>query len=256
MSLYVSKLIASLMLPLGWVAILGLLALVMLWRGNQHVAAAMIVGQLTLLWVCAMPWTAHRLTAWLEADYPPIALGETPVADVVVVLGGALNVVGDPPTENLTSAADRVLRAARLYRAGKADYVLAVGGNLEWLAQAMPEALAMRDLLLEWGVSAAAIVTETSSQNTRENAQHAAAIIHERGWERVLLVTSATHMPRAVAAFRAAGIEVIPSPTDYGVVGTQPLDILDFLPDAGSLGGVSYALRELLGRVYYRWRGW
>ncbi|MFZ1539628.1 MAG: YdcF family protein, partial [Chromatiaceae bacterium] len=173
-----------------------------------------------------------------------------------VVLGGAVGLVGDPPTENLSGGSDRILRAARLYRAGKVGRVLAVGGNQSWLGNPVPEAEAMRDLLVEWGVPAAQVLTETASGNTRENALYAAAIIREHGWTRVLLVTSARHMHRAVAAFRAAGIAVIPSATDYAVVGPQPLDVLDFLPNADALGGVSFALREWLGRAYYWLRGW
>ena len=124
------------------------------------------------------------------------------------------------------------------------------------LGNPVPEAEAMRDLLVEWGVPAEHVLTETASWNTRENAWNAAALIRAHGWTRVLLVTSATHMRRAVDAFRAAGIEVIPSATDYAVVGPQPLDVLDFMPDVAALDGVSFALREVLGRVYYQLRVW
>ena len=162
----------------------------------------------------------------------------------------------DPPVENLSEASDRVLRAARLFRAGKVAYVLAVGGNLPWLGGSVPEAEAMRDLLNEWGVPRDAVVTETSSRNTRENALLAAEIVRSRGWGRVLLVTSAAHMRRAVAAFRAVGLDVMPSPTDFQVRGSPPLDMLDFLPDAGALSQTSAVMREVIGLWFYRWRGW
>lgn len=256
MSLYLTKVLALLVLPLGWVVLSALLALVLLGLGWRRAGAAAIGVQLGLLWVCAMPWTADRLTVWLEAPFPPVALERTPMADVAVVLGGAVGPVGDPPVENLEDASDRVLRAARLFRAGKVSRVLVVGGNLPWLAGSVPEAESIRDLLVEWGVPRDAVITETASQNTRENALFAADIVRERGWKRILLVTSAAHMTRAIGAFRGVGLDVIASPTDYGVVEVAPLDLLDFLPDAGALSQTSAVVRELVGRWVYCWRGW
>jgi uncharacterized SAM-binding protein YcdF (DUF218 family) len=256
MSIYLTKVLAVFALPLAWALFLGLTALVLVARGRRRPAVSIIAAQFGLLWVCAMPWTAGRLTAWLEAPFPPVALEQTPVSDVAIVLGGAVGAVGDPPVENLSGASDRVLRAARLFRAGKARHVLAVGGNQPWLSRSVPEAEAMRDLLVEWGVPREAVFTEIRSENTRENALFAADIVRAQGWERLLLVTSAAHMGRAAAAFRAVGLDVIPSPTDYGVVAPPPLDLLDFLPDAAAFDGTSAIVRELIGRWYYGWRSW
>lgn len=245
--LYLTKVLTLFVLPLGWVFLMGALALILLARGRRGWAGGLVVGLLTLLWVCAMPWTAYHLSARLEARYPPVAIAQTPVADVAVVLGGAVGPIGEPPGENLTEGSNRVLRAARLFRAGKVRQVLAVGGNQDWMNAGAPEGELIRDLLVEWGLPREAILTEPTSRNTRENALRAAAIIHDRGWKRVLLVTSATHMRRAVEAFQAVGITVIPSPTDFATREPLVLDLLDFLPDAGALLGVSMAMREILG---------
>ena len=256
MSLYLTKVLALLALPLGWALLLAGAGLLLLVTGRRRAAGVLFVLQCVLLWAAAMPWTADRLMTALEAPYPPVAVDESPAADVAVVLGGALGPVGTPPTENLSDASDRVLRAARLFRAGKVRAVLVSGGRQPWLAGTVPEAELMRDLLVEWGVPRRAVIMESVSQNTRENALMSAEIIHAKGWRRVLLVTPAAHMPRAVGAFRAAGVEVIPSPTDYRVPEPAPLDVLDFLPDAGALAQTSAALREVIGRWFYRWRGW
>lgn len=258
MPLYLTKVLEVLALPLGWVLLLGVTALSLTIFERKRAAGWVLGAALALLWVCAMPFTAFRLTHWLESGYPPVRLEETPVADVAIVLGGAVGSVGEPPVENLTGASDRVLRAARLYRAGKADWVFAVGGNLPWLGGARPEAELVRDLLVEWGVPGEAILLETTSRSTRDNAVFAAEFAASQGWEKLLLVTSASHMARAVGAFRAAGLDVIPSPTDYAIVPSvpMPLDILDFLPTAGALAQTSKAMHEVIGRRYYRWRGW
>jgi uncharacterized SAM-binding protein YcdF (DUF218 family) len=256
MSIYLTKVLALFALPLGWAVLLGLAALLLMAFGRRRAAGWLIGLQLGLLWACAMPWTADRLTVWLEAAYPPVVLEQTPVADVAIVLGGAVRAVGDPPTENLAEGSDRVLRAARLFRAGKVRQVLVAGGNQPWLGGAIPEAEAMRDLLVEWGEPREAVFTETRSETTRENALFAADIIRAQGWERMLLVTSAAHMGRAVGSFRAVGLDVIPSPTDYGVVEDAPLDLLDFLPDSRAFEATSAVVREVIGVCFYRWRGW
>jgi uncharacterized SAM-binding protein YcdF (DUF218 family) len=291
-TLYLSKLLALALLPVGLAVLLGILALVMMAVGRRRAAVLLLAAQVGLLWVLAAPWVAMRLTLWLEGDFPPVALVDTPPADVAIVLGGAVGRVGEPAVENLTGASDRVLRAARLFRAGKVDAVLAVGGNLSWSGYRIPESALMRDLLVEWGVPKDAILLETRSQNTRENALFAAETLTAQDWDRVLLVTSASHMKRAVGAFRAVGVEVIPSPTDYAVLpatrlaGQQqpredtdreqvdrsdaavlshrrgeeadgPTDgITSLLPTVAALQRTTAVIHELLGRTYYRLRGW
>jgi uncharacterized SAM-binding protein YcdF (DUF218 family) len=249
-----SKLLVVFGLPLGWAFLLGGAALLLLALGRRRLAGGLVLAQLVVLWVFAMPWTSYQLTAWREAEFPRVALEETPPADVAVVLGGAVGALGNPPSENLNGASDRVLRAARLFRAGKVDHVLAVGGNY-WIGEEASEAVLIRDLLVEWGVPRDAVLTEDSSRNTRENATLAAEIIRREGWTRVLLVTSASHMRRAVREFQAAGVDVIPSATDYSIVGPASFGPLDFLPDAGSLGATSSAVREVLGRAVQQLRG-
>jgi uncharacterized SAM-binding protein YcdF (DUF218 family) len=71
-----------------------------------------------------------------------------------------------------------------------------------------------------------------------------------------LLVTSAAHMPRSVAAFEKVGVEVFPVSTDVRVVGASKFTMFDFLPHAGALSMTTDAMREWLGRKVYQFRGW
>jgi len=81
-------------------------------------------------------------------------------------------------------------------------------------------------------------------------------LLDKRKVKRILLVTSAIHMPRALATFRTLGITAIPSPTDYLEVDRKNFEIKDFLPNIDALGDTSLAVREYLGIMAYRWRGW
>jgi len=148
-----------------------------------------------------------------------------------------------------------VLYAARLYRAGKAPLILASGGKLPWL-QGGGEAIIIKDLLVEWGVPTKAVLTETSSRTTRENALYIRELLERHGFQRILLVTSAMHMPRAMATFSNLDIAVIPATTDITVVDKLNGNILDWLPTAGALQLSSMAIKEYLGIWVYRLRGW
>ena len=104
-------------------------------------------------------------------------------------------------------------------------------------------AVFMQDL----GVPAQAIALEETSRNTRQNADYSAALLKARDIEHILLVTSALHMPRALALFKAQGLEVTPAPTDFEAGQEPPHGLLAWLPDAGALNGSALAMKELVG---------
>jgi uncharacterized SAM-binding protein YcdF (DUF218 family) len=120
-------------------------------------------------------------------------------ADVIVVLGG-----GDVGT------ARRTRHAAALYAQGYAPALLCTGSataaapynEAEWCAR----------IAQEHGVPAAAIVLDTVSRSTAENAHEAAAIMQTHGWRTAVLVSDDFHLWRAVWMFRSAGVKVWPSP--------------------------------------------
>lgn len=90
---------------------------------------------------------------------------------------------------------------------------------------------------------------ETEAQTTADNARLSAAILRKRGLSRVLLVTSAWHMPRAARAFEAAGLSVIPAPTNFDAA--DEVTVLSFLPSARALQRSYYGLHEWIGGFAY-----
>jgi uncharacterized SAM-binding protein YcdF (DUF218 family) len=256
MALYLSKLIPLFIYPLGFALVMSLLAALVLrrWAG---LARLFLLAGIVVLWIGSAPLFADYLVLTLESRFPPLAVEATPTADAIVVLGGG--VAGpDPPrlTVDLSDAADRLLHAARLYRAGKAPVVLLSGGAIPWLGADTPEAEAMQSLIEEWGVPVASILLEKKSRNTHENAVFTKRLLAEHGLHRILLVTSALHMPRALATFKAAGIDAIPAPTDFTVTYRNHRTVIDFLPEAAALAHTTDAIKEYIGYAYYRSRGW
>jgi uncharacterized SAM-binding protein YcdF (DUF218 family) len=119
----------------------------------------------------------------------------------------------------------------------------------------MPEAERLARLASECGVERHRLVLEGRSLNTHENGVYTGRILRERGWKRVLLVTSARHMPRSAAVFASEGIDFIPAPTDFRVV-DKPMTVMRLLPDARAVDGSTRAVKEYVGLFVYWLRGW
>ena len=100
------------------------------------------------------------------------------------------------------------------------------------------------------------------SHDTHEHAKNLGPMFKEKGFKRVLLVTSAMHMPRALGVFRhlCPGVEFIPAPTDFQV--TKPIpapwyhQLVAVIPTPRHLLDFSEVMHEYLGMAYYRLRGW
>jgi len=120
----------------------------------------------------------------------------------------------------------------------------------------MPEAPTMAAVMREWGVPEHSILVEDRSLNTRENALFTYELLKGRNVRRILLVTSAMHMPRAVATFRKVGFDVMPAPADFHTGWADPDLPLQWWPSAGRLGDSDLAVKEWLGQLTYRLRGW
>jgi uncharacterized SAM-binding protein YcdF (DUF218 family) len=151
----------------------------------------------------------------------------------------------------LGQASTRVWYAAALYRAGKAPWIVVAAGNRPAHANEQVEADAIAQFLIQLGVPERAILLERSSQTTRENARNSLPVLRRLGAKRVLLVTSAIHMPRAMQTFVTVwgrpAPELIPAVTDvHGGPTNAPTWEL-WLPSLDGLLSVSRCLKEFAG---------
>jgi uncharacterized SAM-binding protein YcdF (DUF218 family) len=255
--LFLSKLLPVFLYPVGLTLLLVLIGGLGALFNFRWLALSSVGTAMTVLWICSTPVFANWAIISLERQYPARTIVETPDADVAIVLGGALGQPLPPRVEvDLSGAADRVLHAARLYRARKVKRILVTAGNLPWDRAVKPEAELIKELLVEWGVASEAIELATGSRNTYENALEIKHMWEARGFKSALLVTSATHMPRAMAVFRRAGLPVIASTTDVLVVDGDQADLFKWLPDASALSATTNAAKEWMGLLTYRIRGY
>lgn len=216
---------------------------------------------LGILLVCGNGWVVEGMVGCLEGQYQTPNAAVT--ADCIVVLGGGTVARIEPrPTVEISEAGDRVLYAARLFRGGKAPLVLCTSGVATGGLALRPPSEDMAEMVEFLGVPRAAILLETASGNTREHARNLAPVFQERGFKRILLVTTAMHMPRSMGVFRkyCPQVEFIAAPTDYRVTERLPAPwyrgLARFIPTPGHFVGFSEAAHEYLGIVYYRFRGW
>jgi uncharacterized SAM-binding protein YcdF (DUF218 family) len=154
----------------------------------------------------------------------------------------------------LDEAAERLTVAAELARRYPHARVLFSGGSNAVIFDEGTEATFAVRQLQDLGVAPERIIAEDRSRNTIENAVFSRRLADPKPGERWLLVTSAYHMPRSMAAFRAAGFPVEPYPVDWRTRG-----LIDALRPFASLGDglrrTDTAVREWVGLVAYRLAG-
>jgi len=247
-----SKIFDLLFAPLTWaffglgVAIWGAL------RGRRRVLVGALCGTAALLYVFSLDEVARSLVRHGEAAAPS-TIDRAATYDAVIVLGGF---AGGQPRDAIggatfSEAVERMLAAFTLLRDGRARQVLVSAGG-----SARPvEAEFIAEQLIAWGIDPSRIVADLASRNTHENAVESARVVRERGWSRLLLVTSALHMPRAAGCFKKVGLTFDTLAVDFRS-GAAPDGAEPFLPRAGSLATSTDVLRELAGRVVYRARGY
>lgn len=257
MPILLDKIFTALFSPLGVMFGAAILALIMLAMGRRRGPIILLSFLVAWGWVWSTPFLGSVLLGGLaeRGRYLPQHAEEFPTGDAIVVLGGGvLPVSGALVYPDLSSGADRIWHAARLYHAGKAPLIIASGGNVWPHRQRQSEADAMRVVLNAFGVPDAGIVTEDRSRNTRQNAAFTADLVASRGIRRVLLVTSAFHMPRAEAAFKRVGFDVVPAAVDFSRRSNSPW-ILRIFPRAYPLVVNSRLSREHLGRLVHHLSG-
>lgn len=262
MFILLSKLLPLFIYPLGLIFLLLLAALFLPHR--LKVQRILIILAITLIWIGSNRWVALALARTLEWRYLPSKT--IPSADAIVVLGGGTDPLQYPRSiVEVNGAGDRVLYAAWLYRQGKADHILLSGGRIGWINPGTSPAEEMASILEQLDVPQEALWLDTTSLNTHENAVNSSKILATKNVHRILLVTSALHMPRSLALFKHQGLEVIPAPTDFQVTldnwqqltqGSFASQIMNLFPSIDNLSSVTQSLKEYIGLLVYSLRGW
>jgi len=246
-----TKILPLFVYPLGISIILCFSGLLSLRAGKKRIAMFSILLSIIVLWGSSTRVVAEFVLASLEHRYPPLTVEAMPSADAIVVLGGMTRgIVPGTGLTDLDDSVDRLVHGARLFKAGKAPIVILTGGGAEGY---QPESEGMQEFLTFMGIPPANMVLESKSRNTWQNGVNTKPILNDLGINKILLVTSASHLRRAQAVFENMGVSVIPAATDYQLI-ERPASIVDWLPDAAALAMTTKGIKEYLGWWVYSFK--
>jgi len=252
---FLSKILALITQPLGWVALLMLLALVWL-RSKPRRAQRLLASALVLLLLTGWLPLPHALIRQLEVQYPEFP----PQADVrdfvgVIVLGGATEsgYIAQAHTQpQVTDGAERMTATVALLQRNPALRMVYTGGEGELLGTGPSEAERARGFFESLGASGHRMRYEAVSRNTFENAVLTAKLDGIDITQRWLLVTSAWHMPRAMGSFQKAGWNVTAYPVDFRTAPSTPWTEYSL---RSGVAQWQLVLHELVGLLAYRLAG-
>ena len=220
-------------------------------RRFRFAGNTIIVTAIALLLVLSTGAGSRLLVAPLENRSLPVPNPKMVDAQAIVILGGGRSFAApedgnrdQPGSQTLA----RLRHGARLHRLTGLP-VLVSGGAPDrgGESEAAVMARALREdfqIPVRW--------IEDTSENTAQNAAHAATMLREAGIDRVLLVTDAIHMSRAMQVFSRTDLSLVRAPTDF--VSRKTLSVEDFIPNPRFLRHSHYALHEWIGMVWYRLR--
>jgi uncharacterized SAM-binding protein YcdF (DUF218 family) len=245
-----SKTVGFLAVPSNVMVLIGLAGALLLLTRFARAGRWMLVASVVVTSACGFLPIGKVLAFYLEERFPRWDAAQIP--DGIVILGGALN-------PDLTLArgqialgneAERLTEVATIARRYPSARIVFSGGTGSIKPGALPEARYVSALLESFGVPGSRIAVEDRSRNTEENARFTKELVRPKPGERWALITSATHMPRAVGCFRRAGFDVEAYPVDFQTYGPGRLLTFNGRLSEG-LGQTDVAMREWIGLLVY-----
>ena len=250
-----SKILLFLIQPLNWIIVFLVIGYL---RRDKKWGKRFLVTGVSMAVFFTNPLAINIATRAWELEPVLIESIEEPF-DVGIVLGGFSRINEDFPDRiHLNNHPNRLIHTIQLYQAGKIKKILITNGSPALVGKKLTDNDILRKFLTRSGIPDLDILTEKRSRNTRENAVYSAEILSEYpAGSRYLLITSASHMRRASACFRKAGIEVTPFVTDQtenAIDSPTPGALI--IPKAGALSQWNMLIKEWVGYAAYKFRGY
>ena len=241
--IYAHKIIPLLVSPL-------FITIILLFFGAMFKKNRAIYAGVSILIICSLPIFSNKLILYLERGYIRSSESSIGKADGIVVLSGMVRTIkGDSGlVYEWNEASDRIFSGINLMNKGKAPLLILTGGKLP-LSIGKPEGEYLSEIAILQGISTDKIQVTEDVQNTDQEAKAIAKLLNQID-PKIILVTSAFHMPRAQKVFEAAGFTVSPFPVDF-LTSADRMSLIDLIPSAEAFKKTSFVIRELIGRLYY-----
>jgi uncharacterized SAM-binding protein YcdF (DUF218 family) len=243
--------------PLTWgwlmLAWLGIRSL----RSGRRAEGLAALALVALLSVCGGTPLASWCLSRLELPYARPHGSFPAPADAVVMLGGGHSASSWESTGvDANASFDRTLAAWQLVRNGVATNLVLGGGRSLTRAGRTSDGENLASWLRTAGETRASIRVLPDCRTTADEARETAVLAGKLGWKRLVVVTSASHLPRALAAFRSAGVDAEGFGADFrGLDNLEQGRDWSVVPSPGTLWITQRLLHELVGRVWYRATG-
>jgi uncharacterized SAM-binding protein YcdF (DUF218 family) len=246
------KLALFLIRPFLWIIVLFLYAFFT--KNEKRKKWAFRLGIGLLLFFSNPAISTWALQAY-EAD--PVKLAPTQTFVTGILPGGLVSYSEKDKAGYFNNVADRFIQTALLYKRGQIKNIIVAAGSSHMTDDAYSEASFIKKNLIEMGIPAGDIFTDTTSRNTVQNAARAKSLADSAQLPGpYLLITSAMHMPRALKMFRKAGLPVEPYPCEFLARGSGSDWLEDYiLPTSGAFGRWENLFKELLSTAAYQISG-
>jgi uncharacterized SAM-binding protein YcdF (DUF218 family) len=247
----VSKLLEQFVIPSNFLLLLGLFGLLLLIFRRRRLGIAFSALAIVSLAICGWSPLGALALAPLENRFAAPDLIQPPTG--VIMLGGAVDIhlTADRRMVALNDGGERLTETAALAHRFPTARIFLSGGFGHIGSQTDPsESAVARQFLLSVGIAAERISMEEKSRTTCENAAESFKALNPKAGERWLLVTSAWHMPRAVACFRAEKFDVVPYPVDFRTRVNERWRLVN-KSSAMGLEDIDIAFHEWIGLAAY-----
>lgn len=254
MFFYLSKLLAFLFSPLFWVFVLLLYSFRTKIEGR---AKRLRIGAVILLYVCSNSFVVDECFRQWEPVTPDYDLMSTRY-EGAIVLGGIGSIDQRLKKINFGPSGDRLFQTLALYHKGRIKKIIFTGGSGSIEFPEKKEGIYVRRYLNAIHIPDSALIVESESKNTYENAIFTKKLLDSlqiRGT--FLLVTSGYHMPRAMAVFKKAGFENLVSYVTNRFSGQRRYTFDHLLiPNPGALFSLEFLIHEWIGVITYKLKGY
>ena len=213
-------------------------------------ACGLTVTSLVVLYLASTPLVARWVAESLERQNPPVDPVTMPVADAIVVLGGSMYATVGPDGTTLLyarHASDRFETAMQAFSAGRAP-IIAFGGGGTGVPGTPTEGEWNRARAIARGAPADRAIAGPVALYTSDESEGIARVLRERGVKRIILCSSAMHLPRACMNYEKLGFEVTPLPSDFATRGAaEEWSWALLIPRGMALSQVDAGVKEWMG---------
>lgn len=247
------KIVAPLLLPVPLCLMLLAAGVALFWfTRRQRAGKILATTGFSLLVLLSYGWVSGPLIRTLEWYHAPLVsvLPDTEIKWVVVLGGGTSSDTRLPIAGRLSEASlARLIEGIRLHRQIPGSRLILSGGSVFGYGA---DAESMSALAVSLGIAPENIVTDAKSLDTEAQARNIREIVRN---DKFIMVTSASHMRRAVGLFKRVGLDPIPAPTHYLSQMNGEISPADFYPGSGALRAAEAAVYEYLGIAWAKLRG-